>query len=455
MAYNTQKIIFSISGVRGVAGKTLTKEVAKSLAEAFGAQVVGGSLIVGGDTRPSTGEIQSAVCAGLNSVGCSVIDAGVAPTPSIIYALRHLKLDGGIVVSASHNPPEWNGLKFISKRGTILFEDELNKLKKSFTRKRLRKTDKPAVIQLTRFDAAKLHLEAILSFVDSETIRKAGLNVAIDACLGAGAAVTPHLLQRLGCRVLALNCIDSMTTQSGWMPIDKSAEKLSHLVVEAGLDAGFLHDFDADRLICVTENGEVVREDYSLALIVDDVLKRRSGGVVVTNIASSLVFDHIAEKHGAKVVRTRVGEINVVRRMMDLKATVGGEGSCGGIIIPEFQYTRDGPLASAKIVEIMSRSGRKISEILEEFPKYFLCKTEVPCSVDKYASVTRRLEEMFRGVKLDLIDGVKIHGRNEWVLVRPSNTEPLIRVMAEAESQSRAQELCCSHEKTVREALSQ
>jgi phosphoglucosamine mutase len=435
-------LIFSPSGVRGIVGKDFGPEEAIKLSLCFGSMLPPGPVVLGRDTRPSGEMIERASSAGLMATGHNVLVLGIAPSPAIAFAVKRTGAVGGIIVSASHNPPPWNALKFLGAGGRALNEAKISELRNLYTAGSYREAPWTSLGKVQDLSLLGEYEEALISLVDVDAIRKAGLLAVVDAGNGAGSLVTPRVLKDAGCQVFPLNVeIDGKFRR----PIEPTRESLSDLakkVVVLGADIGFAHDCDADRLVCVTEKGEVLAEDLTLALIVDQVLSKRGKGIVVTNVASSMVFEDVAKRHGAKVVRTRVGEAYVVEKMIETGAIVGGEGSCGGVIIPEHLYTRDGILAALKVVEALALQEIPASEVFASFPRYYMARDKVPCSTFEAKDIIEALRARHSGEKLDLTDGVKIVGEKEWVLVRPSGTEPIIRIMAEAENLRRAEELC-------------
>ncbi|MEM2926118.1 MAG: phosphoglucosamine mutase [Candidatus Bathyarchaeia archaeon] len=447
-------LIFSPSGVRGIVGKDLGPEEALRLSLCFGSMIPQGTVVLGRDTRPSGEMIQRLVAIGLMSTGHNVSILGVAPSPAIAFAVKKTGAVGGIIVSASHNPPSWNALKFLGQEGIALNEAQISALRNLYISDSFKEVPWTSLGEAHDLNLLDDYRKALISLVDVEAIRKARLFAVVDTGNGAGSLVTPKALEDSGCQVFPLNVeLDGRFRR----PIEPTRESLSDLtkkVVSLGADIGFAHDCDADRLVCVSEKGEVLGEDLTLALIVDQVLSKRKGGIVVINVASSMVFDDVAERYGAKVLRTRVGEAYVVEKMIETGAIVGGEGSCGGVILPDHLYTRDGILAALKIAEALAHLGRTASEVFEAFPRYYTARGKVPCSGGEAREVIEALKICHSEEKLDLTDGIKIIGEKEWVLVRPSGTEPILRVMAEAESPRRAEELCKDLLKEVLEILS-
>jgi len=434
--------MFTVSGVRGIVGDSMTPEVALNLSTAFGTWLRRGSVVVGRDTRPSGDMLQRAVTAGLTSTGHDVIDVGVTPSPAVAYTVKTSQAVGGVIVSASHNPPEWNALKFLGTEGISVSESDVQAIGDRYTRGAFNYASWTSLGKVYPRDVTDTYIAALIRNIDVEAVKRSALSVVVDPGNGAGSLVTPYLLREVGCHVTTLNASVDGFFSRPLEPTREALGDLARLVVALKADVGFAHDCDADRLVCVDDKGEVMPEDIGLAVIVDDFLRRSAGGVFVTNVASSLMFEDIAEKHGVKVVRTRVGEAYVAQKMVEVKALIGGEGSCGGIIMPQIHAARDGVLAAAKVTEILAKRGVRLSELVLQLPRYHSARGKVACSGVDAERAVKALKERYRGKPLDLTDGVKVHGRGEWVLVRPSGTEPVIRVMAEAKTPGRAQELC-------------
>lgn len=433
----------SISGVRGITGETLTDGVVSDFSKAFASLVKKGTVVIGRDSRPSGKKIRDSVIAELTGCGLNVIDLGVCPTPTVQLMVKELKADGGIIVTASHNPEQWNGLKFVRRDGIFLNSDEAGDLIKIYESKKFisSKRSGKSKIQDAPLDP---HIKKVLECVDIPSIRKRKLKVALDSCNGAGSIIAVRLLKELGCEVFELN-----TDQNGEIfphnpePIPENLKCLCEKVRESGADIGFAQDADADRLAVVTEKGEAPGEEYTLVLAADHVMSKLNirGLTAVTNLSTSMMIDAVAKEHGAKVIRTKVGEVNVAEGMVKNKAEIGGEGN-GGVMYPKIGYDRDSLIGMALILESLASSKDNISAMIDALPKYYIVKQKVDCPSKAEAdSLIEKAKIKFYREQLDLTEGVKIIFDNSWVHVRASNTEPVIRVIAEAESEDRAMEL--------------
>jgi len=439
-----------VSGIRGIVGKDLTEEIVARYASAFGlwAKQRKPLVVVGRDARESGPAFERAVVDGLASVGCSVVKVGVVPTPTVQLAVEHHAAGGGIAITASHNPIEWNALKFIGSDGIFLNGADGARVqglvgKDGGGRGRTGEvtTDEGAV---------ERHLDAVLKLaaVDVAGIRARKFTVALDAVRGAGGPVMRALLERLGCEVAGINLETDGRFPRPPEPIPENLGGLSILVTRAGAALGIAVDPDVDRLAIVDETGVPIGEDYTLAFAIRAAMggKVGRGGkrVVVCNLSTSLVVEDAARECGAELVRTPVGEVHVARAILRLAAVIGGEGN-GGVMYPALHAGRDAPVAAALLLTLLARDGRRVSELVAAAPRYVILKAKVERGTrnaergleDVYAALRRR----FPDASADTQDGLRLAWRDRWLHVRPSNTEPIIRLIAEAPSSAGAQEL--------------
>ncbi len=432
--------LFGTNGVRGIANEYLNPELAVNLARSLGTYMGSkGTVAIGCDTRISGQMLKSAAIAGALSTGLNVIDVGIVPTPSIQYYVRDYA-DAGIVITASHNPREYNGIKFIAGDGSEFPRDGEKEIEKIYY------SGKYALVSWEKTGSFKTdpgvneyYLKNVINSVDAEIIRSRRFKVVIDTGCGAGSLTLPFLLSELGCQVLTLGAQPDGTFP--WRnpePTPEALTELSKLVKMTGADMGAAHDGDADRIVFMDENGEFINEEILLAMMAKYMLENEKGPIV-TPVSSSQRMADVAKDAGVELYWTAVGSINVARKMMEVNAVFGGEGN-GGLIFPKHQYCRDGAVACAKILEILA-GGKKLSELAKSVPEYFNAKTKVP-SEDTQATMERvKLEASGLGLKIDTLDGIKILYEDGWVLIRPSGTEPIIRIFAEAKKQERAEEL--------------
>ena len=436
----------SISGVRGIAGESLTDDVVRNFAKAFSVYLKKGRVVIGSDTRLSGKHVKDIVISELCINGFEVIDIGIAPTPTTQLAVRSHKAKGGIVITASHNPPEWNGLKFIRDDGIFLNEQQAGRLIKIFSE--LPPPGPPAE-QLSKCfkedkEALDFHISSVIRHIDAKTIRKKVFKVAIDCCNGAGSVITKGLLRELGCEIIAINTDIEKEPPRGSEPVPQNLASLCKVVRDIGADIGFAQDPDADRLSIVSDKGIAIGEEYSLALAVSFILSRTAkskGNIVVANLSTSRMIDDIARKYGAKVLRTKVGEVNVSEKMKETGAVIGGEGN-GGIIWPSVGFGRDSLAGIGLILDYMSGTGKNISDLAGGIPSYTMIKDKISLSSpEEIDELLEAILEKYSGEKLDRTDGVKIDLQDGWAHIRASNTEPVVRIIAEGKDASMTKKL--------------
>lgn len=434
----------SVSGVRGIVGTDLTPETVARYAAAFGSLSAGDGrprIVLARDARTSGPMFAAAARAALQSVGADVIDCGVIPTPTAQLAVEHHGAAGGIILTASHNPVEWNALKFVGPDGLFLARDRIDQL--------FRLVDGGEIARaawdglgacVTDGEAVSRHLAAVLALplVDVEAIRRRGFAVALDCVRGAGATIMPALLEQLGCRVTGMDLEPDGRFPRAPEPIPANLAGLGELVRRNGTDVGIAVDPDVDRLALTDEQGHAIGEDYTLAFAVRAVLERAVGPVVV-NLSTSLVVDDAAREYGIAVERAPVGEANVARAMQRAKAVIGGEGN-GGVMLPDLHLGRDAPLAAALALDLLARTGRTVSELVQAHPIYTIVKAKAPRGGD-LAHVYDALGREFHDAAHDRQDGLRLGWRDRWLHVRPSGTEPIVRLIAEAPTADAAQKL--------------
>jgi phosphomannomutase len=440
----TDTLMVGVSGIRGIVGKDLTEEIVARYATAFGlwAKERKALVVVGRDARESGPAFERAVVEGLVSAGCAVVKVGLVPTPTVQLAVEHHAAGGGIAITASHNPIEWNALKFIGPDGIFLDGADGIRVQGLVGKDGGGRGRMGGEEVTTDGGAVARHLDAVLKLpaVDVERIRKRKFTVALDAVRGAGGPVMRHLLERLGCEVAGINLETDGRFPRAPEPIPENLGGLSTLVTRAGAELGIAVDPDVDRLAIVDETGAPIGEDYTLAFAIRAALGGTDGnGVVVCNLSTSLVVEDAARECGADVVRTPVGEVHVARAILRLAAVIGGEGN-GGVMYPALHAGRDAPVAAALLLTLLARDGRRVSELVAAAPRYAIVKVKVargPALEPVYAALRRR----FADAQVDTQDGLRLAWRDRWLHVRPSNTEPIIRLIAEAPSGAEAQGL--------------
>src|SRR5216110_763361 len=447
----TDTLMVGVSGVRGIVGKDITDDVVARWAAAFGrwAKTRTPRVVVGRDARESGPAFERAVVDGLGSVGCEVVTLGIVPTPTVQLAVEHHRAGGGIAITASHNPIEWNALKFIGPDGIFLDGADGKRVAELVAQDGGRGTTAEGRV-VSDGGAVERHLEAVMKLpaVDVEGIRKRGFTVALDAVRGAGGPVMRALLERFGCEVAGINLETDGRFPRPPEPVPENLGGLASLVKRSGAALGIAVDPDVDRLAIVDETGAPIGEDYTLAFAIRAAMggKGGKGGkrIVVCNLSTSLVVEDAARECGAEVVRTPVGEVHVARAILRLAAVIGGEGN-GGVMYPALHAGRDAPVAAALLLTLLARSGKRVSELVAAAPRYTIVKAKVERGAGSRAQgltrVYAELQRRFPDARADTQDGLRLAWRDRWLHVRPSNTEPIIRLIAEAPSGTGAQEL--------------
>lgn len=426
-------VFFSVSGLRGIVGRDLDGPLVRDFARAFGAFLGAGPVVFGRDARRSSPGLASAVADGLSAAGCDAFDLGIAPTPTVLYEVPLRRARGGIVVTASHNPAEWNGMKFVAARGSFLDPAEFDAFARFVKDGRFRSEAGGKQGAVASYPGAREdHLAAIASHPFIRSIERKPITVGIDAGNGAASDFAPDLMKRLDADVRELYCTPDGTTPRPPEPLEENLADLARFVRDHRLDVGFAFDPDGDRLACVDEKGTPIGEERTLALAVGFVLAREPGPVVI-NLSTSRVTEDVAKKSGAAVFRTPIGEANVVERMRMVGAVIGGEGN-GGVIFPGINYGRDGLVASALITSRLREAGAPLSELVRRLPQYRMKKMKVTLESGFDA---RPLRDAFAGCSVDETDGIRFEGGDWWLHVRSSKTEPVVRIIAEARTDER------------------
>ena len=431
----------SISGIRGIVGESLTPDVIVKYVSAYSQMMPAGPILLGRDSRPSGDVLCNFVAYLLNCLGREVIEIGIVPTPTVLFCVKEKGYAGGIVITASHNPIEWNALKLVNCKGKFLSPAEFAKLSELVEQgkfdyavwDKLGKSEK-------MHDMALLHLEKVLNFVDVEKIKAKNFKVVIDTVNGAGGPIGAKLLRTLGCEVIEIN-----TETTGYFahppePTPVNLTQLSEKMKECGGDVGFALDPDADRLVLAGSDGEILSEEYTLALCADHYLSSKEKTDLVINLSSSRLCDDVAAKHGVKVLRVPTGEIHVTESLEQTGAKLGGEGN-GGVILPQINKCRDTLVGMALILEYLANNGKKIEDCAKEIGNYSFIKTKFQVTDIDLTKTEALLKEKFPDGKLNNSDGLRFDFDDSWVLIRKSNTEPIVRVFAEAKSEQRALEL--------------
>lgn len=432
-----------VSGIRGVVGEFLTPGLALAFGQAFGTYVGRGAVVVGRDTR-STGEmLQHAVQCGLLAAGCDIVDVGVLPTPTIQMYTGGTRARGGIALTASHNPPEYNALKLFNSGGLFFNHYERGELIDLYHQSDFYHATNNEIGQVRKEmqSAPRMHIDRVVRHVDVDAIRNRRFRVCLDSVNGAGSIMSPGFLtDTLGCDLTAISVNPEEPFPREAEPKPETLGDIAQLVRQTGAEVGFAQDPDGDRLAVVDENGAILDNDDVLALVVDAVLHRVEGDVVV-NLTTSAVIDDVAKQHGRHVHRTPVGEANVVEMMQAVRAAIGGEGSNGGIIFPSVHLCRDSYTGMAMLLDRMASSGRTVSELVGSLPRYYRRFGKVPYEHGRLGILMQALEAKYPEAHKDRSDGLKLLWPDRWAHVRASNTEPLLRLAAEAKSEAELEKL--------------
>jgi phosphomannomutase len=432
-----------VSGIRGVVGEFLTPGLACAFAQAFGTYVGPGRVVVGRDTRSSGEMLYHAAACGLLAAGCEVVNVGVLPTPTIQIYVGATHARGGLALTASHNPPEYNALKLFNSEGLFFNSYERSELLDRYHQSEFRRASNAEIRRATAdyVSPPGLHIERVLAHVDVERIRRRRFRVALDAVNGAGSVMTVGFLRdTLGCELHAISVDPTKPFPRIAEPRPDTLGDLTSLVRSAGADVGFAQDPDGDRLAVADETGRVLDNDDVLALAVDAALRRLPGDVVV-NLMTSSVIDEVAAVYCRRVYHTPVGEANVVEMMQAVNAVIGGEGANGGIIFPAVHLCRDSYTGMAFLLERMAETGETMSALAAALPRFYRKFGKVAYEHGRLGPLMQALEERFPGAKTDRSDGLKLILPDAWIHVRASNTEPLLRMAAEARSEAEVEEL--------------
>ena len=438
------RLMVGVSGVRGTIGGTLTPQMACDFGCAFGTMLgAGKTVVVGRDSRPSGPMIRNAIGAGLLATGVSVVDLGVVSTPGAAMMATFLKADGGVVITASHNPGEYNGIKFLQPTGTGLTSAQATRLKEIWSGGEFslaRSSDQGRESRDTRTHA--VHMDMVCQVCDGTGIAARRFKVVLDSVNGAGSVVTPMLLSKLGCEVVHLNAEPNGCFAHRPEPVAENLTGLCESVRKHNAAVGFAQDADADRLAIVDENGRFIGEEYTLALAAAFVLRKRKG-TLAANLGTSRMIDDIAAAAGCEVIRTPTGEANVVEGMNQAGCILGGEGG-GGVIDPRVVPVRDSLVGMAFVLQDMADTGKSLSELVAGIPSYVMIKTKMPCPAGVADEVAAAAREAFGGrdgVRFNDADGLRIDLPAGWACVRASNTEPIMRIVAEAPDRESAEAL--------------
>ena len=435
--------MFGTNGIRGLINEGLTVDMVLNLGRAIGTELGPGQIALARDSRMGGEMFSRSITAGLCSTGCSVTDLGLVPTPALQFMIPRLGCVAGVMITASHNPPEFNGIKVMGSNGVEISRAEETQIEATYHSQKFTLADWESVGHIDHnYSTLDEYLTGIKSHLDVESIKKRGLTVVVDSANSIGAQATPQLLRDLGCKVVSLNSqLDGTFPGRDPEPLPENIAELGRTVKAIGADLGIAHDGDADRATFVDETGRVLWGDQSFALIASRVLSKKPGSILVTPVSSGKLIEDVAEQAGAKIDWTVVGSVDVSHRLAEINGDLGGEEN-GGVFYPPHQPVRDGAMTAAQIIEIVSTEGKTLSQLVSELPVYFSTKVKVPVPPEKKESILKTLLELTKDTDRITMDGVKILYNEGWILIRPSGTEPLYRSFAEGTTQKDADRLC-------------
>ena len=444
-------IIRSISGVRGLIDSHLSSEKIKAYARAFHTHIDQGLVFLGRDSRPSGEDLLNAFTEELIRLGRDVIICGIVPTPTVQFMVEKSEAAGGAIITASHNPIEWNGLKFVRSDGTFFNSKDCEDLFECVDRDdALESASEPGLFFPDQNSILKHSIHTIeLSCIDLNAIRNRKFKVVIDAVNGAGSEALPLLLEHLGCEVISIHCEGNGEFKRGTEPLPENLGDLRKTVIKNEAHVGFAVDPDADRLAVVNEKGQALGEEYTLVLAAEGYIKnKQSKETFVTNLSTSLALEKMAELNNCTVERSAVGEINVVQKMIEVGSELGGEGN-GGVILKEAHLGRDSLVGAAMVLNRMAQDNIPLSQIHAALPQFYIVKDKINLDAIEKDAVLEKAKFVFTDAEVNTIDGVKFTWEDSWIHLRSSNTEPIMRIYAEGLSIRIAQGLVDKIKKTI------
>ncbi len=450
---NKIKRKLNVSGYRGIWGDSLTEKIVIDYTKAFAkftkekSKNENPSILVGRDGRETGGHIRDLVVEELKKLKIKVIDGDILPTPTVLFSVRLHKYDGGIIVTASHDPIEYNGLKFVNKEALFTIKEEVDEIEKYYSEYEKDNLDSESSIKDNENNSSspipnfpQEHADQIISNVNAELIRAKKFKIAVDMINASACVMDPYLFEKLGVELVPLNNIPNGKFAHKPEPLRENLEGIGELVKKSKANLGFAHDPDADRLIVVNENGEVILEEYSIVLAIENILSKNPGRDIVLNLSTSQMGADVAKKYGGKCFRTKIGEGYVVDGMIAHNAIAGGEGN-GGVIYPTINTARDSFVGIALILELLAERNQTINQSIEGFPKYFMKKEKWPVG-ENLVEAYSKLKSNFAEAKIDEQDGLRLDFPDDsWIHLRPSNTEPIIRLYGEAKTEERINSL--------------
>jgi len=442
-----QKRKLNVSGYRGIWGDTLTNEIVTNYTKAFAkftkedTQKENPTILIGRDGRETGPEIKKIIIEELQKLNVNVIDGDILPTPTVLFSVRKHKYDGAIIITASHNPIEYNGLKFVNKQALFTIENEVEKINKYLEQEDSTENfpaDKNNISITPNF--TKEHADQILANINVKIIRERKFKVIVDMINASACVMDPYFFEQLGVELIPLNNIPNGKFAHKPEPLKENLKEIIKIAKEIKADIGFVHDPDADRLVIINENGEVISEEYSIVFGIENILSKNPSKPIVINLSTSQTGADIAKKYGSECYRSKIGEGYVVEEILKKKAIIGGEGN-GGVIYPTINTARDSFTGIALVLELLAERKQTVSEIVATFPKYFIKKDKWPIGKN-LEEIYIKLKNYFKDAKIDEQDGLRIDLPNKsWIHLRPSNTEPIIRLFGEAPTENQIESL--------------
>jgi len=435
-------LMVSISGIRGIIGGGLEPQVLVKYSSAYADFIGKGKIIIGRDARISGEMVKSIVVGTLLAKGLDVVDIGICPTPTVQYMVKILKAQGGIAISASHNPNEWNALKLLNITGQFMTPDENKTMLGNLENSKSIYSSWDKLGKLTYYEEGlKKHMEDVINmpFIELEKIRKKKFRVLVDCVNGAGVYVIPDLLRKFGCEVIELNCERTGIFPRLPEPIPENLTATMKAVIDSKVDLGIVVDPDVDRLVLITEDGKPFSEENTITQVVKFVLTKKPGNVVV-NLSTTRAVEDVANALGGQVFRSAVGEANVVLKMKETNAIIGGEGS-GGVIFPALHYGRDALVGIALTLQHLTETNQSLLELKKNLPQYFIAKKKNDLRKNNPDEIVAKLKVKYSKEKINTDDGLRIDFEDHWVHFRKSNTEPIIRIITESKSLDQSENL--------------
>ena len=435
-------LMVSISGIRGIIGGGLEPQVLVKYSSAYADFIGKGKIIIGRDARISGEMVKSIVVGTLLAKGLDVVDIGICPTPTVQYVVKILKAQGGIAISASHNPNEWNALKLLNITGQFMTPDENKTMLGNLENSKSIYSSWDKLGKLTYYEEGlKKHMEDVINmpFIELEKIRKKKFRVLVDCVNGAGVYVIPDLLRKFGCEVIELNCERTGIFPRLPEPIPENLTATMKAVIDLKVDLGIVVDPDVDRLVLITEDGKSFSEENTITQVVKFVLTKKPGNVVV-NLSTTRAVEDVANALGGQVFRSAVGEANVVLKMKETNAIIGGEGS-GGVIFPALHYGRDALVGIALTLQHLTETNQSLLELKKNLPQYFIAKKKNDLRKNNPDEIVAKLKVKYSKEKINTDDGLRIDFEDHWVHFRKSNTEPIIRIITESKSLEQSERL--------------